>query len=156
MNAGKFLRTFFENEERNKPIYLINEERLIMKLKQFFLLCIIFFSSAAYATNDKTLHFGVSSIAGYLAETVIHSSSVVENSSTKRVVYGTLLGTVPGLVKEVLDSNEANNNFSGGDMVANVVGAFTGSFIANNINNRLNVSVTKNKDDYYIALMYRD
>lgn len=126
-----------------------------MKLKPFFLLCTIFFSPLAYATNDKTLHFGISSIAGYLAETVIHTNPKVMNSDVKRVAYGTLLGSVPGLIKEVIDSNESNNHFSGDDMVANVAGAFFGSLIASQVNKRLLINVNKKEDTYYVGLTYQ-
>jgi len=101
-----------------------------------------------YATNDKTLHFAVSSVTGYLAETIIHKQT---SSDFKRVAYGTMLGTVPGLIKEVADSTEENNEFSKDDMLANIAGSFVGSLLANKVNHRLMVNIQKDKDAYIVG-----
>lgn len=110
------------------------------------------FPPSLYATNDKTLHFGFSAVAGYLAETTLHKQL---NSENKRIVYSTALGTVPGLIKEMIDSNEEGNEFSGDDMLANIAGAFTGAFIASKVNNQLFTTLQKHEDGYSVALLYR-
>ena len=119
----------------------------------FSLLFLLIVSTPASATNDKTLHFVVSTATGYLAESIIHKHT---NSDFKRIAYGTLLGTVPGLIKEVADSKEINNTFSGGDMAANFAGAFVGSWVATKVNSRLMVSFKKTNGTYIVGLILWD
>jgi len=110
-------------------------------------------STPVYATNDKTFHFAVSTVTGYLAETIIHKQT---DSDFKRVAYGALLGTVPGLIKEIADSNEENKEFSQDDMLANIAGAFVGSYFSNKVNKRLMVNLKKDKDAYIVGLVLWD
>lgn len=95
--------------------------------------------SSSYAVDDKTLHFGLSALFGAGAETILHYNSDLHDVG--RVAAGTALGTLPGLAKEIADSQESDNEFSQGDMVANVAGAFTGAFLGNLVNNAIQVRV---------------
>lgn len=86
-------------------------------------------SSMLFASdNDKIKHFGFSSIFGYAAETLIHDKQTLSN--TQKVIYGTAIGSVPGLVKELSD-----DKYDGEDMAYNVAGAFAGSLLSNYLNN---------------------
>jgi putative lipoprotein len=73
--------------------------------------------------TDKAEHFGVSlpfgSIGGYLARDSAHP-----------VIYGALMGSVPGLVKEGIDGTCRSDGFSYKDLAADVVGALTGAALA--------------------------
>jgi len=97
------------------------------------------FPAVSSATDNEALHFGISAILGAASETIIHHKTKV--GTVERIAYGTILGSLPGLAKEVIDSNEEDNHFSGTDMAANVAGAFVGSVIANLVNNQIRVSV---------------
>lgn len=71
--------------------------------------------------SDKAKHFTVSAVAGafgaYFAQDTRHP-----------VLYGTLLGSVPGLLKELSDGCRAGGSgFSGKDMAYNIAGAFVGA-----------------------------
>jgi len=101
-------------------------------------LCLIF-PAVSSAEDNEALHFGISAILGAASETIIHHKTKV--GTVERIAYGTILGSLPGLAKEVIDSNEEDNHFSGTDMAANVAGAFVGSVIANLVNNQIRVSV---------------
>ena len=101
-------------------------------------LCLIF-PAVSSAEDNEALHFGISAILGAASETIIHHKTKV--GTVERIAYGTILGSLPGLAKEVIDSTEEDNHFSGKDMAANVAGAFVGSVIANLVNNQIRVSV---------------
>jgi len=118
------------------------------------LLClfILLLSGPAYAVDDKVLHFGISSIVGYAAETALHKHF---NSNSERVIYGTLLGSMPGLIKEIKDSGEQNNHFSGDDMAADIAGAFVGALLANQVNKRFMVNIQKEGDAYLVGFVYQ-
>jgi hypothetical protein len=58
------------------------------------------------------------------AETYVHYKTDLKAPS--RVLLGTAVGSLPGLGKELTDSE-----FSGSDMAADVCGAFLGALIAN-------------------------
>ena len=76
------------------------------------------FPAVSFATDNEALHFGISAILGAASETIIHHKTKV--GTVERIAYGTILGSLPGLAKEVIDSNEEDNHFSGTDMAANV------------------------------------
>jgi uncharacterized protein YfiM (DUF2279 family) len=64
---------------------------------------------------DKTKHFAVSAVLGTL------SAMHYEN---KWRAFGVAL--IPGLLKELYDSGQPGNHFSGKDMTANALGAAVG------------------------------
>jgi putative lipoprotein len=80
-------------------------------------------TSDAWFGADKAEHFGVSlpfgSIGAYLARDSEHP-----------VIYGTLIGSVPGLIKEGIDGTCRSDGFSYKDLTADVVGAFMGAVLA--------------------------
>ena len=105
----------------------------------FFMLFVIPVCCFAFNEYDKVWHFSVSSVFGAASETYLHYKTHIE--TPQRIVYSTLLGTVPGLLKEFYDDHKKNNQFDWGDMAANAGGAFVGAMISNYVNNRIQVSV---------------
>jgi uncharacterized protein YfiM (DUF2279 family) len=93
----------------------------------------------SFAVDDKTAHFGLSALFGVGAETVLHYRTDFED--VERVALGTLLGSVPGLAKEIIDSQQDGNEFSGRDLTADVAGAFSGAFLSNLFNNAVQVRI---------------
>lgn len=86
------------------------------------------------ADSNSVKHFGFSAIFGYGAETIIHDYESL--SETEKVIYGTALGSVPGLAKELTDSE-----FDNEDMAFNIAGALAGSLLSNYLNNNVFVTV---------------
>lgn len=81
------------------------------------------FESDSWTGTDKLEHFGVSvpfgAIGGRLTRDTDHP-----------VVYGTLIGTVPGLALQILDGTCPNGGFSYKDLFADTLGALTGAWLA--------------------------
>jgi uncharacterized protein YfiM (DUF2279 family) len=105
----------------------------------------------SFAFDDKTAHFGISALFGAGAETVLHYRTDFED--VERVALGTLLGSVPGLAKEIIDSQEDGNKFSGGDMAADVAGAFSGAFLSNLFNNAIQVRI-ESGDEQQLSVVF--
>jgi len=109
---------------------------------------LLFLSSPAYAGDDTAQHFGFSAAFGYIAEDFIHNKV---DTDGERIVYGTALGLVPGILKELTD-----DRFDGSDMAANIAGAFIGSLIATRVNRNLVVNIQKQNDGYMLGLVYTE
>jgi uncharacterized protein YfiM (DUF2279 family) len=95
--------------------------------------------ASSFAFDDTTAHFGLSALFGAGAETVLHYRTDFED--VERVALGTLLGSVPGLAKEIIDSQEDGNEFSARDLAADVAGAFSGALLSNLFNNAVQVRI---------------
>lgn len=108
-----------------------------------------------FAGNDKLKHFGVSSIFGAASETCLHYKTNLKTS--ERIILSTALGSLPGFVKELIDSTEKENQFSGGDFVVDIAGAFLGAIVGNFFNNIIQVKIDKtdNNKTVAISLSYR-
>lgn len=121
-------------------------------LKSKILLLALFFliPVSSFAGDDKNfgLHFGLSAILGGVSESLIHHNTDLE--AKKRIIYGTAIGTFPGLVKEISDSNISET-----DMAGNVLGAFVGAIVANYINERLLMSINKQGDKTSVFLSFK-
>jgi uncharacterized protein YfiM (DUF2279 family) len=74
----------------------------------------------AWFGRDKLEHFAVSVPFGGLG-------AWLARDSAHPVMYGALLGTVPGLVKEGIDGTCRSDGFSYKDLAADFVGSLTGA-----------------------------
>lgn len=122
--------------------------KLPMKLSILLLSVIPFLSLTAVADDNFGLHFGLSAAFGYVGEDLIHDKV---DSDAKRVIYGTALGSILGLAKELTDQE-----FSEADMAANIAGAFVGSYFALKVNSKLVANIQKQKDGYMLGFVYVD
>ena len=117
-------------------------KKIFVFILLFFLLS--FFSAAQLsAQGDKLKHFGVSLLFGAAGESVLHYSTDINGG--QKVLFGTLLGTVPGLLKEWVDSTREGNRFSGGDLAADFLGSFCGALLSYAVNNKIQVRVNLDK-----------
>jgi putative lipoprotein len=76
--------------------------------------------SDSWTGTDKLEHFGASAPFGALG-------AYVTRDTAHPVIYGGLLGTVPGLAKEIVDGTCRSDGFSYKDLTADVLGAFVGA-----------------------------
>jgi uncharacterized protein YfiM (DUF2279 family) len=135
-----------------------NEKRLRMKYQTkrtflwIFILLIIFSISnnTVFSADGTLLHFGVSSVFGAAGESFLHYKTNLKTSG--RIILGTALGSIPGLVKEMIDSTEKGNSFSGADLAADIAGAFIGALVANIVNNKIKITINKTKHDKVVTL----
>lgn len=88
-----------------------------MKYLLFSLILLLPVSAQAddWTGVDKNKHFAVSALLGTAAYAYTHD---------RTKAFG--LAMLPGLVKEIADSQQENNRFSGKDMVWNGLGAAVG------------------------------
>lgn len=122
--------------------------------KTLFVLILLFIPLSSSASADNiALHMGLSSIFGAASESFLHYNTNI--GITKRIMYGTIIGSLPGLAKEVIDSTHEDNYFSGSEMAADIAGAFIGAVIANLVNNKIQVNINKQKGKTTVSLLYR-
>jgi VanZ family protein len=82
--------------------------------------------SGAFAP-DKLSHFASAAPFGALGTVVID-----QFAPDYRLVGGTLLGTVPGLIVEIVDST-TSSGFSAGDLLADFVGSAVGALFTDQV-----------------------
>ncbi len=83
-------------------------------------------SSDPWTSPDKAMHFAASAPLGAIAASLSGPSA----STGMRLLYGTLIGSLPGLAKELADSRNVKADASSRDMVFNVAGAALGALLA--------------------------
>ena len=136
-----------KNEKRSRMKYQIKRTFLWI----FILLIFLSISNNTVFSADNTLlHFGVSSVFGAAGESFLHYKTNLKTSG--RIILGTALGSLPGLVKELIDSTKKGNHFSGTDLAADIGGAFIGALVANIVNNKIQIKIKKTKHDKTVAL----
>jgi putative lipoprotein len=79
----------------------------------------------SWTGQDKLKHFGVSAQLGALGMSMIPARA----STTERILYGTLIGSLPGLAKELADFG-GRGTPSMRDMAFNLLGAAVGAAFA--------------------------
>jgi|GEM_PF-1129835 len=105
-----------------------------------------------HAADDTVKHFAISALCGAGSETLLHHK--MQLGSTERVFFATAIGTIPGLAKELADSTEENNRFDGGDLAADIVGAFAGAVVSNFFNNAIQVRIESGRERKSLAFAY--
>ena len=113
-----------------------------MKLKKIVLAtCILGIVGANAADSNSAKHYGFSAVFGFTSETLIHKNFTSLND-IERVSYATLLGSTPGLIKELTD-----DKFSNEDMAFNIAGALTGALLSNYLNNNTSIFISHNEEE---------
>ena len=120
----------------------------VIKIILFFLLFSSFVQSedaeldiADESIDERTsYHFTISMLAGYLTETILHQAP--ELSDAEKIIYATLPIIGVGIAKELNDDGGEIT-----DMVANVVGAFSGAYLSNYLNKNYFFKVEHKKTD---------
>ena len=83
----------------------------------------------SWTSPDKANHFAVSAPLGAFGASFAGPSA----SLGMRVLYGTLIGSLPGLAKEFADTRNPNATPSARDMAFNIAGAAFGAMFADRI-----------------------
>ena len=113
-----------------------------MKLKKIVLAtCILGIVGANAADSNSAKHYGFSADFGFTSETLIHKNFTSLND-IERVSYATILGSTPGLIKELTD-----DKFSNEDMAFNIAGALTGALLSNYLNNNTSIFISHNEEE---------
>ena len=113
-----------------------------MKLFFIFLATIILVIVGANAADSNSAkHYGFSAVFGFTSETLIHKNFTSLND-IERVSYATILGSTPGLIKELTD-----DKFSNEDMAFNIAGALTGALLSNYLNNNTSIFISHNEEE---------
>ena len=121
-------------------------------LGAFILIIGLLIPGRSFADDNVGLHFGLSALFGAASESVLHYKTKL--GTVERILYGTALGSIPGLAKELIDSGQDDNHFSGTDMAADVAGALVGAVLANIINDKIQVDVDPQEKKATVSLMY--
>ncbi|MDR5785802.1 MULTISPECIES: hypothetical protein [unclassified Caballeronia] len=79
-------------------------------------------TSDSWTGSDKLAHVAASAPFGALG-------AYLTRGSDHPVVYGTLIGTAPGLVKEIVDGTCRTDGFSYKDLAADALGAWIGASV---------------------------
>jgi putative lipoprotein len=74
----------------------------------------------SWTGSDKLAHLGVSAPFGALG-------AYLTRDTDHPVIYGALIGTTPGLAKEIFDGTCRSDGFSYKDLAADTLGAFVGA-----------------------------
>lgn len=109
-------------------------------LKATLISTILLGTSLLAEDSNSAKHFGYSAVFGYVSETVIHDKFNI--SDVEKVGYSTIIGSIPGLIKELNDSK-----FDNEDMAFDVAGAFAGSLLSNYLNNNIFVSIDEHNGE---------
>lgn len=81
-------------------------------------------NSDSWTGTDKLEHFGVSVPFGAMG-------SYLTKDTEHPIIYGSMIGLVPGVAKEVLDGTCATNGFSYKDLTFDLLGSITGAVLGN-------------------------
>ena len=101
----------------------------IIKLIITFLLLTSLTQAKDEKLDEKSIyHFAISSSVGYLSETLLHQVSGL--SDAEKIIYATIPVVAVGVAKEFNDKKGERT-----DVVINIIGAFTGAYLANHLNN---------------------
>jgi len=114
--------------------------------------------------KDKQKHFYISAIVSVTSESILENynknslTQLNRLNGTELISYSTLIGVIPGLVKETVDSNQEGNSWSNADIAYDLAGALLGSTLSYSIhrlfddeNYKVNLTLHKQKQCLYIS-----
>lgn len=122
-----------------------------MTLKKILLtLGFIGLTSLNAADSNSAKHYGLSAVFGFASETVIHKN-FTQLSNFEKISYATIVGSTPGLIKEIND-----DKFSNEDLAFDIFGALSGAVLSNYLNNNTSIFISHNseKESTKINLAY--
>lgn len=106
-------------------------------IKKIFILAVTASSTMLNATDSNSIkHYGYSAAFGFASETFIHKNYIYLDDIEK-ISYATILGTTPGLIKELSDKK-----FSKEDLAYDFFGALSGAVLSNYINNNSTIFIS--------------
>lgn len=123
----------------------------MLKLLFGFIVCYLTANNAysQMVAKDKADHFNISILLGTASNQLLPNTF----SSNERIIVGTLLGTLPGFLKELADmhNNKVSDRegFSRNDLVAD----FLGSLVGNLYSEKIRI-YTKKDPNYTIYVSY--
>jgi len=109
--------------------------------------------------SDKVKHFGVSALLGYGFGYSVEKYTQANDSPRSdlfKVTVSTSFALSVGLAKEIYDSQQSDNHFSGPDLAADFAGSLTGALLSNYIhrkNENFTVLITP-AEPVQLALIY--
>jgi hypothetical protein len=106
----------------------------------------------SFADDNFDQHFTLSVLFGAIGETTVHNRETF--NVTKKILVGTVIGSVPGLIKEIGDSTNNNNYFSETQILYDVMGSAVGSIIAYKYHSRTKVNVSGVNGGAKITFVY--
>lgn len=87
-------------------------------------------TNASWLEKDDINHLSISFGLGLMSNQILPDSM----SPFERIAYGAIIGTIPGLLKEILDINHLNKpGFSRRDLLMDVLGSVAGSFVGEKV-----------------------
>ena len=106
---------------------------------------LFFLTERAFAIGDPEKHFLVSFPFGYGADMYLQRHTDLK--SPNRIVWATILGTIPGFIKEIIDEYESSyyTYFNKDDLTADAVGALAGAVASSSINRLMHITVKRTK-----------
>lgn len=108
------------------------------------LLLVVFSPSLSFADDSFTLHAAYSTTFGFLTDTLLFYQAENLNLG-QRILVSTVVGSLPGLVKEATDEK-----FCYGDYAVDIGGAAIGALIGETLWGYMSVSA--NGDQFFIRL----
>ncbi len=108
--------------------------------KSILILGLSSFISLNAADTNSGKHFVLSAAFGFTAETIIHKE-YYQYDDFDKIALGTLLGTIPGLAKELTD-----DKFSTSDLAFDIAGSLSGAILSNYVNNNTSIFISHNHE----------
>jgi len=119
-----------------------------MKLKKTLLLLgFVGLINLHAVDSNSAKHYGISAVFGFASETIIHKN-FTELNDFEKISYATVIGTLPGLAKEIND-----DKFSNEDLAFDALGALTGAVLSNYLNNNTSIFVSHSEENKSTQVM---
>jgi len=118
---------------------------------KILLLCI---SVSLYAEDyhfekDKKRHFAISAAMGS-ATGLYLEKNYKSYSYNKKIILGTSIALVPGILKELSDAQEKNNRFSRADLFYDFLGSLSGNILGQYLGKEIFIDINKKNISYKV------